>query len=132
MSFHKTAGAVIFLQEELSDARVRCEQLKGYIVKALNLINDSNARDHIYAVAGDAIAAVPETLLKIERALGAAAMAVNELDSADLRQVLRPAKIDELEKVLEDIRVKIPRRTGKADQVITKYDLTDYDYDGQP
>src|SRR5271157_29091 len=108
MSFHKTANSTIFIQEELSDARMRCEQLKGYIVKSLNLINDSKARDHIYAVAGDAIAAVPETLLKIERALGAAAMAVNELDSNDLRQTLRPQKVDELERMLEDIRVKIP------------------------
>ena len=132
MSFHRTANANIFIQEELSDARMRCEQLKGYIVKALNLINDSNARDHIYAIAGDAIAAVPETLLKIERALGAAAMAVNELDQMDLRQTLRPGKIEELEKVLEDIRIKVPRRTGKLDNFITKYDLTDYDYESQP
>ena len=131
MSFHKTANANIFIQEELSDARMRCEQLKGYIVKALNLINDSDAKDHIYAIAGDAITAVPETLLKFERALGAAAMAVNELDQMDLRQTLRPQKVEELEKVLEDIRVKVPRRTGKADNVITKYDLTDYDYDGE-
>ena len=128
--FTRKADCTVYLQEELSDARSNCEKLKGYVVKALNLINDSNARDHIYAVAGDAITAVPETLLKIERSLGAAAMAVNEMDSNNLRQVLRPAKIDELEKVLEDIRIKVPRRTGKLDNFITKNDLIDYDYDG--
>lgn len=112
MPSNRTAGATIYIQEELSDARVRCDQLKGYIAKILNLINDSDKRDHIYAVAGDAITVVPDIILKIERALGAAAMAVDKLDYEELRQVIRPAKVDELERILEDVRIKIPRRTG--------------------
>jgi hypothetical protein len=120
---HRTAGATIYIQEELSDARLRLDELKNYIVRALDLVNASNQRDHLYAVAGDMIHAIPETILKIERALQATAMAVNKLDYEELRQILRPDKVDELERVLEEVRMRIPRRTGV---------LPDTDYDREP
>lgn len=107
------AQPMMYIQEELSDARLRCDELKNYIVKALDLVNNSGKRDHLYAVAGDVISAAPETLLKLQRAIEAAAMMVNNLDTEDLRQTLRPNKVDELERVLEDVRMRIPRRTGK-------------------
>lgn len=113
MSRPKTAGATIYIQEELSDARLRCDELKNYIVRALDLVHKSTHRDHLYAVAGDMIHAVPETLLKLERALGAVSMAVNKVDYEEQRQILRPEKVDELERVLEDVRIQMPRRRGK-------------------
>ena len=125
MSSRRTAGATIYIQEELSDARVRCDQLKGYIAKVLNLINDSDKRDHIYAVAGDAITVIPDIILKIERSLGAAAMAVDKLDYEELRQVIRPQKVDELERILEDVRMKIPRRTSSVSLSVRE----DYDHE---
>lgn len=109
----RTAGATIYIQEELSDARLRCDELKNYVVRAIDLVHGSAKRDHLYAVAGDIITAVPETLLKLERALGACAMAVNKVDYEEQRQLLRPEKVDELERVLDDVRMKIPRRTGR-------------------
>ena len=117
---HRTASASVFIQEELGDARLRLDELKNYIARALDLVNASNQRDHLYAVAGDIIHAIPETLTKIERALQATAMAVNKVDYEELRQILRPEKVDELERVLEDVRIRIPRRTGR---------LPDTDYD---
>lgn len=108
----RQASATIYVQEELSDARLRCDQLKHYMVAALDLIHASNQVDHFYAVAGDMIHAVPETLLKLERALDAAAMAVDKIDYEEIKQILRPEKVDELERVLEEVRVRIPRRTG--------------------
>jgi len=113
MATRRTAGATVFLQEELSDARLRCDELKSYVVKALDLVHASNMRDHFYAVAGDVIHAVPECVMKLERALGAASMAVNKVDYEEQRQVLRPEKVDELERVLEDVRLRMPRRKGK-------------------
>lgn len=110
---HREAGVTVYLQEELSDARLRLDELKGYVARALELVHASNQRDHLYAVAGDIILAIPECVLKAERALEATAMAVNKIDYEELRQVLRPEKVDELERVLEDIRLKVPRRTGK-------------------
>lgn len=113
MSTRRQAGVTVYLQEELSDARLRLDELKGYIVRALDLVNGSQQRDQLYAMAGDLVLAVPECILKVERALEATAMAVNKIDYEELRQVLRPEKVDELERVLEDVRMRIPRRTGK-------------------
>jgi hypothetical protein len=112
MSTYRYAGPMIYVQEELSDARLRADELKGYIVRALNLVNGSSKRDHLYAVAGDIIHGVPQTMLKLERALEAAAMAVNKIDYEELRQTLRPEKVDELERVLDEVRIRMPRRTG--------------------
>jgi len=113
MVLHRTAGATIYIQEELSDARLRCDELKSYVVRVLDLVNGSPQKDHFYAVAGDVIFAVPETLLKLEKALGAVSMAVNKVDYEEQRQLLRPEKVDELERVLEEVRMRIPRRIGK-------------------
>jgi hypothetical protein len=109
----RTAGITIYIQEELSDARLRCDELKHMVVKVVDLVNSSKQKDHLYGIAGDLLHSIPETLLKMERALQAAALAVNELDDQDIRQILRPEKIDELEVVLDEIRVKVPKRTGK-------------------
>lgn len=103
---------MIYLQEELSDARLQCSKLHDLVAKALELVNSSSKKDHIYAVAGDVIYAVPQTLLKLERAVEASAMAVNQMDFEELRQTLRPEKVDELERVLEEVRIRIPRRIG--------------------
>lgn len=112
MSSKRTAGATIYIQEELSDARLRVDELKGYVARALDLVNGSANKDALYAAAGDLIYAIPGCLIKAERALEAAAMAVNKLDYEELRQNLRPEKVDELERVLENVRMRIPRRTG--------------------
>lgn len=112
MSYQKTAASFIYIQEEISDARLRCEELKRYVAKALELVNGSEKKDHFYAVAGDLISGMPTTLLKLERALEAAAIVVNKFDTEDLRGSLRPSKIDELDLVLNDIRLRIPKRTG--------------------
>lgn len=109
----KTASATIYLQEELSDARLRCDELKNYISKALEMIQGSDNKDHIYSAAGDIIESIPDTLLKLEKALGACALAVNKIDYEEVRQELRPEKVDELERVLDDVRLKLPRRTSK-------------------
>lgn len=109
----KTASATVYLQEEISDARLYCEELKRHIVRAIELVNASTHKDHLYAIAGDIVYGVPSLLSKLENALNASAMAVNKIDYEELRQILRPEKVDELERVLEEIRLTIPRRTGK-------------------
>ncbi len=113
MGTPRISSATLYIQEELSDARLRVDELKHYIVHVMDLINGSGKKDHFYAVAGDIIHAVPECLLKIERALGAASMAMNKVDYEEQRQILRPEKIDELERVLDEVRIKMPHRRGK-------------------
>ncbi len=114
MSTHRTASGVLpYIQEELSRARNLSERLKRDIVRAIQLVHASKARDHLYAVAGDVIYDAPKALQDLERSLDAVAMAVDKMDYEELRQVIRPEKVDELEAILEDVRMRIPRRTGK-------------------
>lgn len=112
MSTHRSANAMVYVQEELSDARLRCDELKHLMVRALEMIHASKKSDHFYAVAGDIIYAAPQVITKLEKALDAAAMAVNKIDYEEIRQVLRPEKVDELERILDEVRLRIPRRTG--------------------
>ena len=110
----RMSSAMVYIQEELSDARLRCDQLKHLVVRVMDLVNASKKSDHFYAVAGDIIYEVPQVLTKLEKALGAAAMAVNKVDYTELSQVLRPEKVDELERILDEVRVRLPRRTGES------------------
>lgn len=109
----KTAtSATAYIQDELSTARLAVDELKNGIVKAINLVNASTKRDHIYGVAGDIITSIPQSLVKLEKALNTAALCVSKQDYEELRQTIRPDKVDELERILDDVRLKLPRRTG--------------------
>lgn len=118
MSTSRTAsGAIAYVQEELAKARTSTERLKRNVVQAMSLIQSSSARDQLFAIAGDVIYDVPKAIQDLERSLQTCAMAVNKLDYEELRQVIRPDKVDELEAILEDVRLNIPRRTGRLPEV---------------
>ncbi len=112
MGHQKVSSAIIYIQEEVSDARMRCDELKAMINKALGFIQASGQRDHFYEVAGDIIESAPVTVMKLERALGAASMGISKIDYEEQRQIIRPEKVEELERVLENIRIRTPRRIG--------------------
>lgn len=102
-----------YIQEELAKARTSTERLKRDVVQAMSLVGSSARRDQLFAVAGDLIYDIPKAIQDLERSLQTCAMAVNKLDYEEIRQVIRPDKVDELEAILEDVRLNIPRRTGK-------------------
>lgn len=107
----KTATITVFLVEELGDARVRCDQLKKYIDEATGLIEKSPQKDHFFEVAGHLMHGIPEVLMKMEKALEAAAMAASRIDYEEIKERLKPEKVEELEKALEDIRIRRPHRS---------------------
>lgn len=107
-------GITVYLVEELSDARLRCEQLKRYVRTALELIEKSPHKDHIFEVAGHLLRGIPEVLFRLDKALSATAMATSKMDYDMLKQNLRPEKADELENVLEDARLRFLRRQAKS------------------
>ena len=113
-------GSLVFLVEELGDARVRAEQLKGYFDKALKLINQSEKKEHIYEMAGGLIQEAPEALFKLLQALRAAAMASSKLDYEILKSQISPSKVEELESVLDDVRVQV-REVDSTDPPPTPY-----------
>jgi len=104
---------MVFLQEELGDARLRCAQLKKYIHDATQLVEKSDHRDHLFEVAGNLIYGVPDTLMKLDKALDATALAAARLDYEEIKNGLRPEKADELEMALEETRLRyLNRRSG--------------------
>lgn len=108
----KEAGVTVYLMEELTDARLRCDQLKGFVDKAVRLISKSTHRDHFYEVAGDVIYGLPDALFRLDKALDATALAASRLDYEELKQSLKPEKVEELERVLKDVRIRhIDRRS---------------------
>ncbi len=107
----KTASISVFLVEELGDARVRCEQLKKYVDDATDLIEKSTHRDHFFEVAGHLIHGIPEVLFKLEKALEAASMAAGRIDYEEIKERLKPEKVEELEKALQDVRIRRLRRS---------------------
>lgn len=108
----KEAGISVYLMEELTDARLRCEQLKKFVSQAIRLIAASPNRDHFYEVAGDTIYGIPDALFKLDKALAATALAASRLDYEELKSQLKPEKVEELEDVLRDVRIRqIDRRS---------------------
>src|SRR5690606_39301269 len=103
-------SAMTYVMEELGDARMRCDQLLRYIDKATKLIEKSSHKDHFFEVAGDVIRGIPETAFKMHKALQAVALAANRIDYEEIKQDLRPEKAEELERVLEDVRVRQVQR----------------------
>jgi hypothetical protein len=107
----KTASGIsVFLLEELGDARLRCAQLKKYLDEATTLVEKSEHRDHLFEIAAHLIHGIPATLVRMEQALNAAAMAAAKFDYEEIKDQLRPEKSDELERALEDVRVRRVRR----------------------
>jgi len=108
-----SSGITIFLLEELGDARLRCAQLKKYVDEAVKLIEKSGERDHFFEMAAHLIHGIPDTLLRMDKALTAAAMAASKMDYEDNKDDLRPEKVEELERALEEVRVRRVRYEAK-------------------
>ena len=110
----KTASISVFLLEELGDARVRCAQLKKYVDEATDLIEKSPHRDHFFEIAGHLIHGIPDVMFRMEKALQAASLAAGRIDYEELKEQLKPEKVEELEKALEDVRIrKIKHRSDE-------------------
>jgi hypothetical protein len=112
----KTASGIsVFLLEELGDARLRCAQLKKYIDEAVKLIDKSEHRDHFFEVAAHLMHGIPDTLMRMDKALSAAALAAAKLDYEEIKDDLQPEKVEELEKALEDVRIRrVQRRSTEG------------------
>lgn len=112
MTTSKNAGITVYLMEELTDARLRCDQLKRQINQVVQLVSQSKEKAHVYEVAGDLIYGVPNTLFLLDKALDATALAASRLDYEELKQDLSPEKVKELEEALKDVRIHQFDRKG--------------------
>lgn len=99
-------GGIIYLVEELSDARMRAEQLSRLLDRARSVVESSDEKEHIYEVAGGLITEIPEVMFKMLQAIRAAAYSASKLDYEVLKSQILPEKSQELDEVLSDVRVK--------------------------
>jgi hypothetical protein len=111
----EASGIVVYLMEELGDARLRCAQLKKYVKDATDMIDKSEHRDHFFEVAGNLIYGIPDALLKLDKALDATALAAARLDYEEIKNGLRPEKADELETALNDTRLRYLNRRSNEE-----------------
>jgi hypothetical protein len=112
-SAQKSASVTLYLIEELGDARLRCDQLVRYINDAVKLIDKSPKKDHFFEEAGHLIKGIPAAAFKLEKSLQAVALAAGKLDYEELKQELRPEKVQQLEKVLEEVRIRPVHRRSE-------------------
>lgn len=112
------AGVMTYLIEELGDARLRAQQLQGYITAAMELVDHSEKRDHFYEVAGHLLTGIPDAMFKLDKALNAVALAASKMDYDDLKQALRPEKVEELEAVAEQNRLRYDQRRSSEGTMI--------------
>lgn len=115
----KEAGAVVYLMEELGDARMRCDQLLRRINEGLKLIEKSSHRDAFFEIAGHLIQNIPVVAFKLQKALDATALAASRIDYEELKRGLRPEKVLELETVLEDVRIRQVEHRSEPLQALT-------------
>lgn len=109
----KTAGVTVYLMEELGDARMRCDQLVRYVDEAIKLVEASPQKEAVFETAGHLVRSIPETTFKLQKALQAVALAATRLDYEELKQELRPEKVEQLEKVLQDVRIRQVKRRSQ-------------------
>jgi hypothetical protein len=114
------SGISVFITEELGDARLRCNQLKDYINEATSLIEKSDQRDHFFEVAGHLLHGIPDTLMRMDKALSAAAMAMAKWDYEEIKEDLRPEKAEQLEDALKDVRVRRVKRKSSEPEASMK------------
>lgn len=117
----KTAsGIIVYLQEELGDARLRAQQLTQLIQKATELVEHSDAKDKVYEQAGHLLYGIPNTAFKLQKALDAAALAAARLDYEEIKQGLKPEKVEELEAALDDARLRYLNRRSTEEAMNKK------------
>jgi len=117
----QASGVLIYLIEELGDARLRCAQLKKCVKEATDLIEKSDHHDHFFEVAGHLIQGVPDLLMRLDNALNASAMAASRLDCEEVKNGLKPEKAEELENVLQDVRMRyLNRRSNEGNPMNAK------------
>lgn len=113
----QAGGLTVYLVEELADARLHCERLKGLLSEAIRLVASSKARDHLFEVAGHLIDNAPRELFLLEKSLDATALAASRLDYEELKWSLLPEKAEELERVLRDVRIpSLPRKSDSYER----------------
>lgn len=92
---------------------MRCDQLVRYVDEAIKLLEKAPQRDAVFEAAGHLVQSIPGTLFKLDKALQAVALAATRMDYEEIKQELKPEKVQQLEKVLQDVRIRHVQRRSQ-------------------
>ena len=88
---HKSASSQVswaLLTEGVVSARVDAHRLRLLLTRALTLVEESEAKEHLWQVAGDLIQAIPDRLTEVELHLDRTAYALTLMGEDFLRSRL--------------------------------------------
>ena len=89
------------LVEGVSSARVEAYRMRHLLNRALQIVDSSIARDHLYQVAGDIIAGFPERLQRLELVLDRTSLALSKMGETHLKERLPLSERELVEESLE-------------------------------
>jgi hypothetical protein len=104
----KEDHVLFFVSREIAKARLEIIRLSQLVEAGRNFIDQSEARDHFYEVAGHLIKAVPECVEEIGDSVNAASMAMAVLEKPLVRRRTDPLKTKELERVIQQAKKFAP------------------------
>ena len=111
---NKTATSEVtwaLLTEGVASSRIELHRLKHLLNRALSLVEQSDAKEHLYEVAGDIIQGVPAKLDAVGRGLDRTSYALSKIGVDHLRSRL---PIDDRNKVEEGVVQPKPRSVSAA------------------
>ncbi len=91
MSFKRHAGSQAgwaLISGGVNEARVETHRLRQLVQKALDLVESSSEKEHLYQVAGDVIMAIPSRIQAVERQLDGLGYALSLMGREHLRERL--------------------------------------------
>lgn len=104
----KEDNVLFFASREIAKARLEIIRLSQFVQAGQKFIDQSEARDHFYEVAGHLIKAVPESIEEIADSVNAASAALAVLEKPLIRRRMDPLKHKELERVIQQAKKFTP------------------------
>lgn len=113
------------LSEGVSSARVEAYRLRHLVNRAMAIIEQSVAKDHLYQVAGDIIMGVPSRLDRIEQTLDRTSYALAKMGDAHLKQRLPIHDREMVEESIERADLLNPSFSKMSSNVAQRFLDTD-------
>jgi len=116
---NQTSWAV--LAEGIGSARVEAHRLRHLMSRALGLVGQSKAKDHIYQMAGDIILAAPQRLEALELDLDRVSYMLSRLGEDYLRERLPLSDRKMIDEAMHKAQPMKPERRKMVERVASRY-----------
>lgn len=94
----------------IADAKLQAHHLRQLLARVKSLVESSDAKEHLYQVAGDLITSIPETFERLETQIDEAQLALAYMGRKQLR-----------DKVSPEAKARIERAMRSAPRVAAMY-----------